>query len=178
MATTEKAAAPAAEKARPVPVARERARHPLISLREEMDRMFERFWPGFGPSPFGRWPALEPLWRVTGVAAPAVDLVETDKDYRIKAELPGMDEKDIELSLTEDVLTIKGEKKEEHEEKEEGYYLAERHYGAFERSFRLPEEVEADRIEASFNKGVLTVVLPKSPKAKQKQERKIAVKAA
>jgi HSP20 family protein len=176
MATTEKAAAPAAEKARPV--ARERARHPLVSLREEMDRMFERFWPGFGLPASGRWPELEPFWRVTGLAAPAVDLVETDKDYRIKAELPGMDEKDIELSLTEDMLSIKGEKKEEHEEKEEGYYLAERRYGAFERSFRLPEEVEADKIEASFQKGVLTVILPKSPKAQQKQARKIGIKAA
>jgi HSP20 family protein len=105
------------------------------------------------------------------------DVVEGDKDYRITAELPGMSEKDIEIALVGDVLTLKGEKKEEHEEKGESRYVAERRYGTFQRSFALPEDVDAEKIAASFKNGVITVTLPKRPDAQPKQ-RKIEVKAA
>jgi HSP20 family protein len=109
--------------------------------------------------------------------APAVDIVEGDKAYEISAELPGMDEKSIEVKLTNEGLTIKGEKHEEKEEKKKDFYLQERRFGSFERSFRLPEGVDTEKVEANFKKGVLTVTLPKTPAAQQ-AEKKIAVKAA
>ena len=108
---------------------------------------------------------------------PAVDIAESEKAYEITAELPGMDEKNIEVKVTDGSLTIKGEKQEEKEEKEKDYYLQERRYGSFERSFELPESVDPDKIEASFKKGVLTVTLPKKAEA-QKPAKKIEVKAA
>jgi HSP20 family protein len=154
--------------------------HPLETLQREIDRVFE----DFGRSPW-RWPfrrtmlGLEPLWRgeVSWGAVPAVDVVEKEKAYEITAELPGMDEKNIEIKVSDDILSITGEKSEEKEEKKKDYYLSERRYGSFERSFRLPEGVDADKIEASFKNGVLTLILPKKPEA-QKPEKKIAIKAA
>jgi len=105
----------------------------------------------------------EPFWR--RATRPAVDLVEREKDYLVTAELPGMSEKDVELKLVNDMLTIKGEKKEQKEVKRKDYHISERRYGSFERSFRVPDGVDGDRIEASFNKGVLTVTLSKRPEA-------------
>jgi HSP20 family protein len=110
-------------------------------------------------------------------AAPAVDITESDKAYEISAELPGLDEKNVEVKVVNDNLLIKGEKQEEKEEKKKDYYLHERQFGSFERCFEVPEGVDADKIEASFKKGVLTVTLPKKPEA-QKPEKKIEVKAA
>jgi HSP20 family protein len=104
-------------------------------------------------------------------------VVEGDKAYEITAELPGMDEKNIEVKVVNNTLTIKGEKREEKEEKKKDYYLQERHFGSFERRFQVPEGVDTDKIEASFNKGVLKVMLPKTAEA-QKAEKKITVKAA
>ena len=153
---------------------------PLDTLRREMDRMFGDFEGGFWSSPF-RSPmfSVEPMWRreMSLSAAPAVDITEKDKAYEITAELPGMDEKNIELNVANGTLTIKGEKQEEKEEKEKGYYLRERNYGSFERCFRLPEGVDASKIEATFRKGVLTVNLPKTAESQQ-TEKKIAIKAA
>jgi len=108
---------------------------------------------------------------------PAVDVVESDKAYELTAELPGMDKKNIEVKVVDGGLIIKGEKQEEKEEKKKDYYLQERNFGSFERSFGLPEGVDADKIEASLKKGVLTVTLPKKPEA-QKPAKKIEVKAA
>lgn len=153
--------------------------HPLSSLRREIDRLFEDF--PFGPwrSPVGRSVFdVEPLWRGGELSfgkAPAVDVAERDKVYEITAELPGMDEKDIDVKYADGVLTIKGEKKEEKEEKEKDYYLSERRFGSFQRSFRVPDGVDAGKIDASFKNGVLTVTLPKSADA-QKREKKIAIK--
>jgi len=110
-------------------------------------------------------------------AAPAVDIAESDKAFELTAELPGMDEKSIEIKLVNGGLTIKGEKMQEKEEKKRNFYLHERHFGAFERYFRLPEGIDAERIEATFKKGVLAVTLPKTVEA-QKAERKIEVKTA
>jgi len=114
---------------------------------------------------------------LTFPSTPAVDVVESDKAYEITAELPGMDEKNIEVKVANDVLTIKGERQEEKEEKKKDYYLRERSFGSFERSFGLPEGVDADKIEASFKKGVLTLTLPKKLEA-QKSAKKIDVKSA
>jgi HSP20 family protein len=151
---------------------------PFESLRRQIDRLFDDF--GAGIFPFRRSVLdIERFGREQGGwgAVPAVDITETDKGYEITAELPGMDEKNIEVKLANDGLTIKGEKQEEKEEKKKDYYLHERHFGSFERCFQLPESVDVDKIEAKFKKGLLTVTLPKTPEA-QKAEKKIAVKAA
>jgi|SRR5579862_5807513 len=152
---------------------------PLESLRRDIDRLFDDFDGGFWRSPF-RWPTFDVEWRrplAWGDAVPAVDVTEKDDTYEVTAELPGMDEKNIEVKLGNGTLTIKGEKKEEREEKKKDYYLSERKFGSFERSFTVPEGVDADKIEASFKKGVLTVKLPKKPEA-VKPEKKIEIKAA
>ncbi len=153
--------------------------HPFESLHREIDRLFDDFGLDL------RWPsrrslfAAEPLFRreLTWAKMPAADVVENDKAYEITAELPGMDEKNIEVKVTDGVLTMKGEKQEEKEEKKKDYYLQERSFGSFQRSFELPESVDTDKIEASFKKGVLTVTLPKKVEV-QKPAKKIEVKAA
>jgi HSP20 family protein len=145
-------------------------------LRHEINRLFDdlghSLWQPFRRSLL----TAEPLWRraVSWGTTPAVDITEA---YDITAELPGMDEKNIEVKVTKSSLTIKGEKQEEKEEKKKDYYLHERHFGSFERSFAMPDGVDVDKIEASFKKGVLTVTLPKKPEA-QKPAKKIEVKAA
>jgi HSP20 family molecular chaperone IbpA len=106
---------------------------------------------------------------------PAVDIADTEKAYEITAELPGMDEKNVEVKFSNGVLTIKGEKKEEKEEKNKDYHLSERRYGSFQRSFTVPEGVDAEKIDATFKDGLLTVSLPKTPEA-QKKEKQIAIK--
>jgi HSP20 family protein len=150
-------------------------RRPFESLRREVDRLFEDFDRGFWRLPSRSLLDIEPFWR-RGAMAPAVDIIEQEKDYQLTVELPGMEEKDVELKVANDVMTIKGEKKEEKEEKQKDYYLSERHYGAFQRSFALPASTDAEKIEASFKKGVLTVTLPKKPEAIT-PERNIEVKA-
>jgi HSP20 family protein len=150
---------------------------PFENLRREVDRLFEDFTMSPFRLPFRR-PAfdIEPFWSPESwVAMPAVDFVERDNAYEVHADLPGMDEKDIEVSVSGGVLTIKGEKHEEKEEKKPDFHLRERRFGSFERSLRVPEGVNADKIEASFKKGVLTVVLPKTAEA-MKPLKKIAVK--
>jgi len=151
---------------------------PLTNLRREFDRMFDALeWGSW------RWPSprslfdFEPLWRgdIGWGKEPAVDIVDTEKTYEITAELPGMDEKNIEVKFSSGVLTIKGEKKEEKEEKNKDYHLSERRYGSFQRSFTVPDGVDSGKIEATFKNGVLTVSLPKTPEA-QKQEKQIAIK--
>lgn len=140
---------------------------PLASLRSEMDRLFDNFWRGVGaPATGAAQAALPRLFEgAFGAAAPALDLVETADGYRLTAELPGMDAKDVELTVADDMLTIKGEKKEEREEKTESFHLSERRYGSFQRALPLPRGVDRAKVEASFDKGVLTVILPKAPEA-------------
>jgi HSP20 family protein len=150
-------------------------------LHREIDRVFEGFSRGAWLSPFRRSVFdLAPLWRSeieTGTVAPSVDIAETEKAYELTADLPGMEEKNIEVKLVNGSLSIKGEKKEEKEEKKKDYYLQERRFGSFERCFTIPEGVDSEKIEASFKKGVLTVTLPKKAEA-IKPEKKIEVKAA
>ncbi|OHV78739.1 Hsp20/alpha crystallin family protein [Ensifer sp. LCM 4579] len=150
---------------------------PFEGLRSEIDRLFDEFTPSLWRRPFGsalmqRMPRLSE-WAM----APAVDVAETEKAYEITAELPGIEEKDIEVKISNGSLTIKGEKQETKEEKGKEYFLSERRYGSFQRTFQVPEGVDAEKIEAAFAKGVLTITLPKSEDA-QKKERKVTVKAA
>jgi HSP20 family protein len=127
----------------------------LTSFKQDMDRLLERFWEprGFEIEAFGDW-------------APKLDVSETKDAVMVKAELPGLEAKDIELSIQDQTLTIKGEKSQEKETKEERYHRIERAYGAFARSVRLPSAVDAGTVTAAFKNGVLTVTLPKAPGAK------------
>src|SRR5690348_7596877 len=150
------------------------------SFRSEMDRVFDRFSNSFGFPAMRRMFDLEPFWRQETsftFVAPAIDVMESETTYKITAELPGINEKDIEVSITGDALILKGEKRQEREEKEKNRYLCERAYGAFQRSLPIPDGVDREAMAAEFSKGVLTVTLPKSKEA-QKQQKKIEVKAA
>ena len=153
---------------------------PFETLRREVDRLFDDFGAEFWRSPFRRsLSSMEPMFQREFQAgpAPAVDIVEKDNAYEVTADLPGFDEKNIEVKLQNGSLSIKGERKSEKEEKKRDYHLTEREFGSFERRFTLPEGVDADKIEANLKKGVLTVTLPKKPEA-QKPAKKIDVKAA
>ena len=148
------------------------------SLRSEMERLFDRF--GFGGRPFRNWLEMEPAFQVRTsfeMPSPAIDIVEEPNGYKFTAELPGMEEKDIELVVSGDTVTLKGEKKQETEHKDKNYTLSERSYGSFRRSFSLPDGVDRDKISAEFGKGVLTVKLPKTAAAVA-EPKKIEVKAA
>ncbi len=143
------------------------ATYALDTFRQEMDRLFEDF--------FGRGFGLSPFWSedLESAFSPRVDVVESDKEIHVSAELPGIDQKDIELSLDNDVLVIRGEKKSESEHRDRHTYRAERTYGTFSRAVRLPAEVDADKVDATFKNGVLTVTLPKTAVTVSK---KIAIK--
>lgn len=154
------------------------ARPPAVqsfeNLRQEIERMFDDFRSDFGRSPFRRGRIdLEPFWRreMSWGALPAVDIVEKDNAFEIAAELPGMTDKDVEVKYANGMLTISGAKEVEKEEKKKDYHLSERRYGSFRRSFSVPEGVDAGRLEANFSKGVLTVTLPKSAEARQKEKK-------
>lgn len=152
---------------------------PFEAFRHEVDRLFEDFYRNDWLRPL-RAPAsaMSPIFsRSFEWSAPAVDIVEREKAFEITADLPGLDEKSVEVVLRNGNIVIKGEKREEKEEKTGDYYLRERQFGSFERSFALPDGVEAEKIDARFNKGVLTVTLPKTAEM-QKPEQKITVKAA
>ncbi|MGO4440361.1 Hsp20/alpha crystallin family protein [Rhizobium sp. RAF56] len=141
---------------------------PFDTLRSEIDRVFN----DFSPAIFDR-PSRMPASFSRGVLA--VDLVESDKNFELSAELPGVDVKDLDITLAEGVLTIKGEKNEAKEEKQKDYYLSERRYGTFRRSLELPPGVDSGKIEATFTNGILKVVLPKTAE-RQTNNRKIAIK--
>jgi HSP20 family protein len=130
----------------------------VTKLRNEMDRLWDDYF-GSGRRAFK---PLEGTW------VPSVDVSETADKIVVKAEMPGMDIKNIDISLSGDILTIKGEKKTEREAKEENFHLVERGYGTFARSLQLPVGVEADKIEASYKQGVLTVTCPKKEEVKAK----------
>ncbi len=178
-----------AEKSTPVPVTKSRSEagppahsdlwQPLTQLRQEIDHLFDDFWGGSRRSLVPRLFDFEPLSKTfksrMGFVEPKVDVAETDNEYEITAELPGLDEKNVEVSLSEGVLTIRGEKKTEAEEKKKDYYRVERSYGSFQRSFALPDSIDEDKIDAAFEKGILKLTLPKTAEA-QKKQRKIQVK--
>ena len=136
--------------------------HPILSLHREMNRLFEDVFRGFDLSPFStdRWNGTT-SW-------PRVEISETEKEMQVTAELPGLEEKDIEVELANGVLAIRGEKKTETEDKDR--LFSERYYGRFERRIPL-DDIDEDKIGASFKNGVLNVTLPKSPTAQQKVRR-------
>ena len=128
-------------------------------FQREFDDLVERFFgqePVFSRSLFSR------------TFMPVVDIVENENDITVKAEIPGMEQKDLDVNLTGDVLTMKGEKKAEHEEKGDNFHRIERSYGSFSRSFALPCEVQEDKVEATYKNGVLSLKLPKSESCKKK----------
>ena len=137
---------------------------PFTSLRRDMERVFEDFSRDFG------W---EPLAGVRG-QGPQIDVSETETEVKIEAELPGVDEKDVEVVLSDGRLTIKGEKKQETEEKKKDFHMIERSFGSFARSIGLPFDADPEKVKAKFAKGVLTVTVPKPPEVKAK-EKKIAI---
>jgi HSP20 family protein len=152
-----------------IPIGRDRsvARRdvsPFTTLQREIDRLFDDFTRG--------WPAFS-----AGESAlvPSVDVTETDKEIEITAELPGLEEKDVQVNLADGVLTIRGEKKAEKEQKDKNDRLVERSYGSFERSLELPAGIDPDAIKASIAKGVLKVTVPKPAPA---QVKKVEVKTA
>jgi HSP20 family protein len=130
----------------------------LQRLRTEMDRLFEEV---FGDGGEGRWQ--------TGMWAPPVDLYDTDDAFVLKAELPGLGKDDIQIEVHDRTLTLRGERKQETEAKEERYHRRERTYGSFQRSFWLPTIVDAEKIQADFKNGILELRLPKSETAKPKR---------
>ena len=137
----------------------------IASLQREMNQVFENFWNRFGKLD---WP-----W---GQSEAKSDVVQTDNAVEISIELPGMEMKDIEVAVADDMLTVKGEKRIERQEEKKGYYLSERSYGAIYRAVPLPPGVDGSKAEASFKNGVLTIRLPQTPEAQAKVKR-IEVKA-
>ncbi len=131
---------------------------PLQELRREIDRIWDEFFGRMRPPE--RWEGFE--W------APAVDVSETEEAVVVRADVPGLEPENIEVHLSGNTLTIRGEKKQEKEEKKENFYRVERVYGSFLRTIELPAEVEADKVEATYKNGVLKIVLPKKAEAKGK----------
>jgi len=146
----------------------------LRALHDEIDRVFDEFY-----ERLGRWPRagrhfdlepffepfrrIEPIW---GGKQPIADVAESDSEFRITAEMPGIEEKDIEVTVSDGMLSIKGEKTEEKEEKKDNYHVSERRFGSFRRSFALPRTADTEKVQASMKNGVLSVVLPKRAEAK------------
>jgi HSP20 family protein len=136
---------------------------PFQSFSGEMDRLFENF--------LGDFPGRVSLAnRALGSFMPQMDVKETEKEFRLTAELPGMEQKDVEVTLVDGALRIKGEKREEHEEEKGDFYRSERQYGAFERVIPLSADLDIDQAKAEFKKGVLSVVLPKSENARSNRK--------
>jgi HSP20 family protein len=141
---------------------------PFVTLRREMDRMVDDFFTDFGDRALHAGASRQGL-------RPMLDMDETDKELIVTAELPGLDEKDFEVTLAGDVLTIKGEKKAEREEKNGDAHWTERRFGSFSRSVQLPFEVKDEDVDAKYDKGVLTIHIPKGAEA-QRSVRRIEVK--
>lgn len=139
----------------------------LMRFRNEFDRLFD----GFFRDPFG----LIPFRRVDAEFLPQVDVLETEKEVKVMAEIPGMEEKDVEVSLNHDILTISGEKSSENTEKTGQYHRMERVYGSFRRDIQLPSDIDPDKVKAVFTKGLLTVTLPK-PAESVSRVKKISIK--
>ena len=129
----------------------------FINVHREFDRLFDQFRGGVVDE------------NHSSVFMPAVDIVERKEDYLVKLELPGVNKDDVKITIHNDVLTIQGEKKQEKETKEDNYQRIERAYGSFRRSFTLPSSVKNEKIDATYNDGILTVMLPKAEEAKPKE---------
>lgn len=136
--------------------------HPLQQFHQDIDRLFEQTFRGFGQNAamLTAWPPSR-LSDAPVLLKPTLDLAVTDQAYTLTVEIPGVDEKDVKLEIVNDTLTIRGEKRQESEEKEKNYYRMERSYGSFQRVLCLPEDVDQDAVKASFAKGILTITLPR-----------------
>ena len=144
--------------------------HPLSRFHSDIDKLFENFFQGVPLSPFRQEGGS--AWG--GVILPQVDIGESKKDYTIKVEVPGIDEKDIDLTIADGTLLIRGEKRSEKEDHDKQYHRVERSYGAFQRMLSLPTDADESKVEAKFKNGVLTVTIAKNPDAKP-PVRRIAV---
>ena len=131
----------------------------FVDIRDEIDRLFDTFLPA----------KFQAEYPVTTAWAPRVDVAETDNEVVVSTELPGVERKDVKLSVEDNLLTIGGEKKQEKETKEKNYHCVERRYGTFSRSFTLPTRIQADKVKATFKDGILTIKLPKAEEAKTKE---------
>jgi len=136
--------------------------HSFYSLQREMNSLFDNFFRGFDLAPRGFAAGG------VGMFTPSIDVKENEKEFIIKAELPGVEEKDIDVTVTNDSVTIKGEKKEEKEDKDKNYYYMERSYGSFSRVIPLKAEIESNKADARFKNGILDIKIPKNQSAKAK----------
>lgn len=162
------------EAGKPMPFAREEKQmhSPLQQLHSEMDRIFDQTFKGFGLAPFGFGKAS-----AAELFKPTLDLSASEKQYTVSVEVPGVDEKDIQLEIADDTLVIKGEKKQETESKDNSFYRIERSYGSFRRMLSLPEDADRENVSAAFKKGVLTVTIPRKPSQKAEVKR-VEIKSA
>ena len=144
--------------------------HPMLQLQRELDYLFANFFRGFGMPAMGGFRPLIPF-DDSRLFTPQVDLSATDQEYRLTVEVPGITEKDVSVHINGNTMTIKGEKKQEKEEKNKDYYRVERSYGEFQRILSLPEDVEQDSVTAAFKNGVLTVTMPRKASAKSEGKR-------
>ncbi len=144
--------------------------HPLSRLHHDLDTLFAQMFQGFPPLSLGN--GKREGWG--GLLMPQVDIGESQKDYTITVEVPGVQENDIDLTVNEGTLTIRGEKRDEHEKKDQHYHRIERSYGSFQRMLSLPTDVDENTIQAKFKDGVLTITIQKDPQAKP-PVRKIAI---
>ena len=142
--------------------------HPFYALQREMDNVFDNFFRSFNLMPLGREEDMSAFY-------PSIDVKDGEKEIVVKAELPGMEEKDVDVSLSDDALTIRGEKKEEKEDKGKDYWHKETSYGSFSRVIPLPDGLDTEKADARFKNGVLTIALPKL-EAKLVKSKKIAIK--
>jgi HSP20 family protein len=146
--------------------------HPLMQIHNEIDRMFDEFFSGFRDRESGdMWDSLMP----SGLIKPNLDISESDTEYSIAVELPGVDEKNVELELVDNSLRIKGEKKRETEKKDKNYHCVERSYGTFQRVLALPEDADREGIQADYKNGIMTISIPRKPELKP-ETRKIDIK--
>lgn len=158
--------------------------HPLLALREEVDHLFDNFFSGFELGPFGDFgrsmrtapfrrfeDAFAGINATHGLMNIKADVRETDDVYRIEAEMPGVEEDGVDVSVSDGTLTVSGEKKEEKKEDREDYHLTERHYGSVKRTFPVPDTVDLSKAEASFKNGVLHITLPKKALVKAKAKK-------
>lgn len=136
----------------------EGALRPLGTFRSDIESIFDNFFKGFN------FPAIAESG--SNLLNARMDIAETEKDYSLEVEIPGVEEKDIDISLSGDLLTVKGEKKSEEKKEDKNYLRIERSYGSFQRSVTLPPDIDADKVKANFKNGILTITIPKSENAK------------